>query len=88
MARHEAASVNTQSHPGLWVLVAVALYGVCTLVFAVSTAFWLALLMLAGTGAGNMVGGVLRSTINQVLTPDHCRGRVATAGARRCPMLL
>ena len=51
---------------GLWVLTAVAVYGVCTMVFAVSTAFWLSLLMLAGTGAGNMVGGVLRSTINPI----------------------
>src|SRR6266852_1734568 len=58
---------------GLWVLTAVAVYGVCTMVFAVSTAFWLSLLMLAGTGAGNMVGGVLRSTINQMLTADHFR---------------
>src|SRR2546425_8282451 len=66
---------------GLWVLVAVAVYGVCTMVFAVSTAFWLSLLMLAGTGAGNMVGGVLRSTINQVLTPDHFRGRVAAVNS-------
>jgi len=31
--------------------------------------------MLAGTG--NMVGGVLRNTINQVRTPDHFRGRMA-----------
>jgi MFS family permease len=66
---------------GHWVLVAVAVYGVCTMVFAVSTAFWLALLMLAGAGAGNMVGGVLRNTINQVLTPDHFRGRVAAVNS-------
>jgi len=66
---------------GLWVLVAVAVYGVCTMVFAVSTAFWLSLLMLAGTGASNMVGGVLRSTINQLLTPDHFRGRVAAVNS-------
>jgi hypothetical protein len=60
---------------------AVAAYGVCTMIFAVSMAFWLALLMLAGTGAGNMVGGVWRSTINQVLTPDHFRGRVAAVNS-------
>src|SRR5262249_3632700 len=66
---------------GHWVLVAVAVYGVCTMVFAVSTTFWLALLMLAGAGAGNMVGGVLRNTINQVLTPDHFRGRVAAVNS-------
>src|SRR5438132_5462762 len=66
---------------GLWVLVAVAVYGVCTLVFAVSTAFRLSLPMLAGTGAGNMVGGVLRNTINQVLTPDYFRGRVAAVNS-------
>jgi len=51
------------------------------MVFAVSTAFWRALLMLAGAGAGNMVGGVVRNTINQVLTPDHVRGRVAAVNS-------
>jgi MFS family permease len=71
----------TPRRSGHWVLVAVAVYGVCTMVFAVSTAFWLALLMLAGAGAGNMVGGVLRNTINQVLTPDHFRGRVAAVNS-------
>src|SRR5262245_53889732 len=70
--------VPTPRRAGRWVLVAVALYGVCTMLFTVSTPFWLALLL---AGAGNMVGGVLRNTINQVLTPDHCRGRVAAVNS-------
>jgi MFS family permease len=73
--------VPTPRRAGRRVLVAVAVYGVCTMLFAVSTAFGLALLMLAGAGAGNMVGGVLRNTINQVLTPDHVRGRVAAVNS-------
>ena len=37
--------------------------------------------MLAGTGAGNQVSGVLRGTTNQLLTPDELRGRVSSINA-------
>lgn len=73
--------VPSPRRSGLWVLVPVAFYSLCTMVFAYSTAYWLSLLMLAGTGAGNMVGSVLRGTINQTLTPDHFRGRVAAVNS-------
>jgi MFS family permease len=62
---------------GRWVLIGVALYAVCMVGFALSDMFWLSVLFLAGTGAGNMLGAVLRGTSNQTLTPDALRGRVA-----------
>jgi MFS family permease len=34
--------------------------------------------MLAGEGAGNSLGAVLRQTINQLSTPDELRGRVGS----------
>jgi MFS family permease len=62
---------------GLWTLIGVALYGASTVVFAVSPVFWLSLLMLAASGLGNMISAVLRGTINQLITPNALRGRVA-----------
>jgi MFS family permease len=66
---------------GRWVLIGVAFYGICTMLFAVSTTLWLSTLMLAGAGAGNMVSAVLRGTSNQILTPDELRGRVAAVNS-------
>jgi MFS family permease len=60
--------------------VAVALYGVCTAVFGLSTSFWLSLLMLAGVGASDTVSMVVRQTIRQLTTPDEMRGRMTAVG--------
>ena len=62
---------------GRWVIIGVAFFGICLVLFAVAPFFWLAMVMLAGSGAGNTVSGVLRGTTNQLLTPDHLRGRVS-----------
>jgi len=66
---------------GKWVLIGVAVYGLCTIGFGLSDVFWLSILMLAGTGAGNTVSAVLRSVANQILTPDEFRGRVAAVNS-------
>jgi len=58
----------------LW---AVAVYGVATVAFGLSRAFWLTFLCLAGCGAADTVSMVLRHVIRQLETPDHLRGRVA-----------
>ena len=55
---------------------AVAAYGLATVGFGVSTSFWLSLLCLAGTGAGDTVSMVFRGLIRQLETPDHLRGRM------------
>ena len=62
---------------GKYVLIGVAVYALCTIGFALFPVLWLSLLMLAGSGAGNSLSGVLRGTTNQLLTPDELRGRVA-----------
>ena len=66
---------------GKWVLIGVAFYGACMMGFAVSRVMWISLAMLAGTGAGNAVSAVLRGTSNQLLTPDHLRGRVTAVNS-------
>lgn len=63
---------------GLWVMIGVAIFSVATIVFAVSTNFWLSAAMLALEGVGNTISVVLRGTISQLVTPDHLRGRVSS----------
>lgn len=62
---------------GLWMFVGVTVYGLATLVFAFSTAFWLSMAALAVTGAGDMISVYVRQSLIQLATPDHMRGRVA-----------
>jgi MFS family permease len=58
-------------------LLAVAGFGVATIIFALSTNFYLSLGMLALTGAFDSVSVIIRQTILQIFPPDHLRGRVA-----------
>jgi MFS family permease len=59
-------------------LLAVAGFGLATIVFGLSRNFWLSLAMLALTGAFDNVSVVVRGTLVQVLTPDELRGRVSS----------
>lgn len=59
----------------LW---AVVIYGVATIGFGISQAFWLSFLFLAGTGAADTVSTILRQTIRQTITPDRLRGRMVS----------
>jgi MFS family permease len=65
---------------GPTLLIAVALYGVCTTIFGLSASFWLSLLMLVGVGASDTVSMVVRQTIRQLTTPDEMRGRMTAVG--------
>ncbi|MGF7216273.1 MFS family permease [Spirosoma lacussanchae] len=58
-------------------LLAVAGFGIATIIFALSTNFYLSLLMLGLTGAFDSVSVIIRQTIMQIFPPDHLRGRVA-----------
>ncbi len=58
-------------------LLAVAGFGVFTLVFALSKVMWLSLVALALIGAFDSISVVIRQTILQVFPPEHLRGRVA-----------
>lgn len=64
---------------GRILLLAVAGFGVATLGFALSTTFWLSAALLVLVGGFDAVSVVVRSTILQLFTPDHMRGRVAAA---------
>jgi MFS family permease len=62
---------------GTLLLVAVAGFGVATLVFAFARQLWIATAALAAIGAFDMVSVVIRNGIVQLNTPDAMRGRVS-----------
>lgn len=74
------SGVGRLPRQGPLLLIAVALYGLFTAVFGLSTNFWLSVLMLAGVGAADTVSMVVRQTIRQLTTPDEMRGRMTAVG--------
>ncbi|MEO6288028.1 MAG: MFS transporter [Dyadobacter sp.] len=58
-------------------LIAVAGFGVFTIIFAVSTSFLLSCGALFATGVFDSVSVIVRQTILQIYPPDEMRGRVA-----------
>jgi MFS family permease len=66
---------------GLRMFQAVALFGLATIVFGLSTSFPLSLACLFVLGAADMVSVVIRQTLVQLETPDGMRGRVAAVNS-------
>jgi len=71
LARH---SINRRI--GMRMFQAVIIFGLATVVFAVSHSIWLSILALAVTGAADAVSVVIRVSLVQLATPDEMRGRV------------
>jgi MFS family permease len=63
---------------GRWIVIGIGIYGLSTALFAQSAIFWFSVLMLTLTGAGDTISSILRSTINQLSTPDELRGRMSS----------
>lgn len=61
---------------GMRMFQAVIVFGLATVVFAVSHLMWLSLLALAIMGAADTVSMVIRISLVQLATPDEMRGRV------------
>lgn len=70
-----------QRRVGQRLLAAVALFGLATVVFGLSTHFGLSLLALTITGAADSISVVTRQTLMQLETPDEMRGRVAAVNS-------
>ena len=66
---------------GKILLSAVALFGLCMIVFALSKNFYLSVAILALSGAVDNVSVVIRQTLVQMNTPDEMRGRVAAVNS-------
>ncbi len=67
---------GTGNRQGQLLLWSVAIYGLSTAIFGLSTHFGLSLLMLAINGAADTVSMVVRGNIRNLETPDELRGRM------------
>jgi len=65
-------------HVGLVMFGSVALFGVATVVFGLSTSYPLSLAALAVLGAADAVSVFVRGSLIQLHTPDDMRGRVSS----------
>ena len=68
-------------HAGRWMFGGVAAFGVATIVFGLSTWFWVSFAALVVVGAGDMVSVFVRHLLIQLETPDAIRGRVSAVSA-------
>lgn len=66
---------------GKKLLAAIFGFGVCIIVFGLSTWFWLSVLALFLSGVTDGISVIVRQTILQLRTPDHMRGRVASVNS-------
>jgi MFS family permease len=61
---------------GMRMLQAVVVFGLATLVFALSRVMWLSLAALVVMGAADTISVIIRTSLVQLRTPDEMRGRV------------
>ena len=66
---------------GRTLLISVSLFGLTMIGFGLSRNFLLSAALLAASGMADTVSVVIRSTLLQVLTPDHLLGRVSSVNA-------
>lgn len=75
------AYIPISKHAGMKLLAAVFGFGVCIIVFGLSSMFWISVVALFFSGVTDGVSMVIRQTILQIKTPDHMRGRVASVNS-------
>jgi MFS family permease len=61
---------------GMLIYISVAMFGLATILFGVSTSFWLTMLALILIGVFDGLSTIIRNTVRQMLTPDTMRGRM------------
>jgi MFS family permease len=70
-----------RDHAGRILFAFVALFGLATSIFGLTTSVWVAVPALALAGASDMVSVSIRETIMQLWTPDAVRGRVSAVNS-------
>ncbi|MBX4890499.1 MFS transporter [Rhizobium bangladeshense] len=70
------AAYPLKHRAGLYMFIGVALFGVGTIVFGVSTDTEISIAALAVMGAADMISVYVRESLIALWTPDHLRGRV------------
>lgn len=66
---------------GKRMFVAVAIFGVSTVIFGLSRNLWLSLAALCVGGAGDMISVIIRGSLLQLATPAEMRGRVSAVNS-------
>jgi MFS family permease len=66
---------------GIKLLLAVAGFGICVIIFGISKWYWLSFVALMVSGLLDGVSVVVRSNIIQLKTPDELRGRVMSVNS-------
>jgi MFS family permease len=66
---------------GIVMYAAVAMFGLATILFGLSTSFIFSIVMLIVIGASDMLSVVIRQPIIQLETPDSMRGRVSAVNS-------
>jgi len=75
------AYLPISKNAGMKLLGAIFGFGICIIVFGLSSIFWISVLALFFSGVTDGVSMVIRQTILQIKTPDHMRGRVASVNS-------
>jgi len=75
------AYIPISKNAGLKLLGAVFGFGICIIVFGLSSIFWISVVALFFSGVTDGVSMVIRQTILQIKTPDNMRGRVASVNS-------
>ena len=75
------AYIPISKNAGKKLLVAIFGFGVCIIVFGLSSFFWVSVIALFFSGVTDGVSMVIRQTILQLKTPDHMRGRVSSVNS-------
>ncbi len=61
---------------GMLISISIAMFGFATILFGVSTWFWVTMLALILIGAFDGLSSIIRNTARQLQTPDSMRGRM------------
>lgn len=70
-----------RGNSGTWLMTAVTGFGVCILVFGLSTNFYLSAFALLLSGAFDSISMIIRSSAVQMLSPDHMRGKISAVNS-------
>ncbi|GAA4233675.1 nickel resistance MFS transporter NreB [Postechiella marina] len=75
------AYIPISKNAGMKLLAAIFGFGVCIIVFGLSSVFWISVVALFFSGVTDGVSMVIRQTILQLKTPDEMRGRVSSVNS-------
>lgn len=72
------SAIHHLKNQGKLLLIAVSIYGLATVLFGFSRLYYLSLIFLLLSGAGDVISTIIRNTARQLATPDYIRGRMSS----------